>query len=123
MNGVIYFFIIAIFVFGMVATGINESHLYEPQMPNPGMNSGMASANETVLAMQKEAERPSVFSAWTQLNIMWKALWGGVVALFTLSFLLESYGIPVSIATLFMSPMALVIVFWAVEFWLGRNTS
>jgi hypothetical protein len=120
MASIVYTAILFVFIFGASLSYINETGLYSTQLPASGTSTDIERANQTQLSMQKEAENPSVLSAWNQIGIMFRAIWGGVVALFTIGFLLESFGIPAGLVGFLISPLAIILVFWLFEYWLGR---
>ena len=127
MANVIYPMILFIFIFGAFTTFINETDLYcrpnNPdscmKMPSSGVESQLQQANETNEAFLKTTSNP-IMGMWDQLFIMGKCIVGGLVALFTIGFLLQSYGIPAGLAGFLISPLGIVAVFWILEMWLGR---
>jgi hypothetical protein len=120
MASIVYTAILFVFIFGAGLTYINDTGLYEQRMPDSGITTSTENANQTGQVMLHEAEHPSTFSTWNQLGMMFHAIWGGIVALFTIGFLLESFGIPPGLVGFLISPLAIIVVFWLAEYFLGR---
>lgn len=125
MASIVYTAILFVFIFGAGLTYINDTRLYcigedGICMPDSGITTSTEQANETGQAMLREANSPSTFSSWTQLGYMFHAIWGGITGLFLFSALLENFGIPGALVGFLLSPLALVVIFWLAEYFLGR---
>lgn len=119
MANIIYPMILFIFIFGAWTTFINDSGMYAIKMPDSGITSQLQQANDTNQAFLETTSHP-VTGYFEQLYIMGKCIFGGILALFTLGFLLQSYGIPIGLVGFLISPLGIVLVFWLIEYWLGR---
>jgi len=120
MVNIIYPMILFIFIFGAGMTYINETGLYHFSMPDSGLGTQISDSQDTVMAMQETAKNPAL-SLIEQAFILGKCVGGGLIAIFTLGFLLENLGIPLGLVGWLLSPLGIVVVFWLVELWLGRQ--
>jgi hypothetical protein len=119
MASIVYPMILFIFIFGAGMTYINETQMYTVQMPESGVQSNLSqasSANDALLQTSKD----SGLNYIEMLQLMGKTVFGGLLAIFTLGPLLQSFGIPIGLVGWLISPLGIVLVFWLVEMWLGR---
>jgi len=123
MASMAYPILVFIFIFGAVAGYINETGLY--CNPNnidcytiPHGSSVMTEGSVQELTTQAQAVNPSPLSYLDWIFLFIKVIAAGVTAIFTLGPLLKSFGIPVGMEGMFVSPLALIVAFWLVEiFW------
>lgn len=119
MASIVYPLILFIFIFGAGLTYINETGLYAVKLPTSGVQSSTAQAEEFNNALT-ETSKGTGMSTTEQIWLMGKCLIGGVMAIFTLGFLLQSFGIPLGMIGFLLSPLGIVLAFWLVEMYLGR---
>jgi CBS domain containing-hemolysin-like protein len=120
MASIVYTALLFVFIFGATFTFINDTKLYEQQMPDSGLQSNLEEVNKTSLLLLQEAEHPSAFSTWGMLGIMAHSILGGMVGLFTFGYFLEQMGLPSGLVGYLLSPLAIVFLFWLAEYFLGR---
>lgn len=129
MASIVYAALLFVFLMGAGITYMNDAGFYcntnHPdtctKLPDSGLTSDQRQANDTSQALMYEAQHPSATSTWNQIGIGFHSLFGGVMSLFTFGFLLQDMGVPVGLWGFLLSPMALVISWWAIGFWTGRE--
>ena len=119
MSNIVYPAIIFIFIIGAGMTFINETHLYPMKMPESGVESKLAQA-ENVNSALVETSKDSGLSAIEQITLLGRCVFGGLIAILTLGPLLHNMGVPDIMIIYILSPMGFVVVFWLIELWLGR---
>jgi hypothetical protein len=119
MASVVYPLILFIFIFGSGLTFINETGLYAVKMPTSGVSADISQA-ETLNEAMTETSKSGGMSTTEQIWLMGKCLIGGVMAIFTLGPLLQSFGIPGGMIVFLISPLPIVVSFWLIEMYLGR---
>jgi hypothetical protein len=124
MANVIYSIILFVFIFGATVTYINDPYgtgvgLYDVSIPESGVQSNLSQAQQLNTALT-ETSKTTQMSVIDQLYIIGTSITGGLLAVFTLGPLLQSLGVPVGIAGLFISPLGIVAAFWVIEMWTGR---
>lgn len=120
MANVIYQIILFVFIFGSAVTYINDSGMYEIKIPESGVTTDLTQAQQLNTALT-ETSKNSQMSVTDQLYIIGTSITGGLLAVFTLGPLLQSMGVPLGIAGLFISPLGIVAAFWVIEMWTGRS--
>jgi hypothetical protein len=120
MASIVYPLLIFIFIIGSGMTYINETGLYEIKMPESGVQSNLSQAGSTNTALL-ETSKASDLNYIEMLFLVGKTVFGGLVAIFTLGPLLESFGLPFGMVAWLLSPLGIVLVFWLIEMWLGRS--
>lgn len=121
MSNMVIPIVVFVFVFGAMATYINSTGLYSYQAPTS--NAAMSNTqqlNDMNNALQNTQQNPW-YAPMMQLGIFANSIMGGVIAIFTLGPLLASYGIPLGLATVILSPAALCLGMWLFQMWLGRD--
>lgn len=119
MSNVVYPLILFLMIFGAGMTYINETGLYAVKMHESGISSELEQAQSTSVALT-ESSKSSGLNAIETLALMGKVAFGAVASVFTLGFLLQSFGIDAGLATFLISPLPIVVIFWLIEFWTGR---
>lgn len=116
-----------IFIFGAVAGYINETGLYSAVYTLPTDN--MSVSQGTVTEMQESAEKMAssdqaasgwIYIDWIVLGL--KSVGAGLLAVFTLGPLLQSFGIPVGMAGMFVSPLGFIGMMYIIGYITGRET-
>lgn len=117
---IIYPMIIFVFVFGSAVTFLNDSGMYGTHIPTTGAQVSLDQAREISSSLE-QSSTASGFSYTEQLSLLGKSLFGGVLAVLSLGFLLKDLGIPISLVGFLISPLGIAVAFWLVEMWLGRS--
>lgn len=119
MANIIYSIILFVFIFGATVSYINDSGMYVIKIPESGATTDLNQAQQLNTALT-ETSKSTQMSAIDQLYIIGTSITGGLLAVFTLGPLLQSMGVPLGIAGLFISPLGIVAAFWVIEMWTGR---
>jgi hypothetical protein len=121
MSNMVIPIVVLVFAFGAFGTYINSTGLYKYQAPE----SGASMMNTTSLSDMNQGLLATAQNPWyapmLQLSILANSVIGGVIAIFTLGPLLTSYGIPLGLAGVFISPAAIILAMWMFQMWLGRD--
>ena len=120
MSSMVYPIILFIFIFGAVVGYVNETGLYTGYTI-PADNIAMSEGSVQELQENMMSEEASDYSYIDWILLGGKCLLAGVAAIFTLGPLLNDMGIPVGMAGMFISPLALILVFWIIEYFTGRS--
>jgi hypothetical protein len=127
MSNMVIPILLTIFAFGAVAGYINETGLYSGHYTIPTTNTNLSQGSVT--EMHDTAERAAdsnmvttglVYVEWIVIGL--KSVGAGILALFTLGPLLESFGMPMGMAGMFLSPMAFVAMMYLISYITGRES-
>jgi len=116
---ILYSLIICLMVFGGAMTYIQESGWYsDVNMPTSGYGMSAEAANQTTLSLVESSQNP--VGAVETLYLAGKVFVGAIMSVFTLGFMLQSFGIDYGLVTFLISPLPVVVVFAIIEFLTGR---
>lgn len=126
MANMAYIILITVFVFGSVCGYLNDTKLYSSTYTLPASNNSIGVGTVTELNSASSnlgSADASYFTGYLGWIIAGgKAVGAGILAIFTLGPLMESFGIPVGMAGMFVSPLGLVALMWVISYWTGRES-
>ncbi len=121
MASMAYPVLLVIFIFGAVTGFINDSGLYSGSivLPQNDANTGVGTVTEISDNAQKIGAGSTSYLDW--ILIGGRSIAAGIVALFTLGPIIASYGVPLGMTGMLISPLGIIAVFWVLEYWTGRS--
>lgn len=113
--------LLVVFIFGAVCGYINDTGIYSG-IALPVSSANLSTGSVTELTENMQSVEASDFSFIEWLTMGGRAIIAGVIAIFTLGPLLQSFGLPVGMAGMFISPLALIVLLWVISYFTGRES-
>jgi hypothetical protein len=114
-----YAIMLAVFIFGFVTTGINDSGMFDPVMPTSDTGIDEAEVQEITAGISEQPLNPlTMFSVATTFA---RVMGGGFLAMLSILPWLVSWGFPVWMGLMIQGPIWLVEVSGIYQMFTGYN--